>query len=98
MDPFFDGGHLVDQLLDKSLNLSRSNHRYFADSMHHRQKLRIVQALAMVFSLKRTWDDRILTFLFDENNQHNVTFIVECIIGALLDSKRIEDILKKVNY
>lgn len=81
--------------LSADLNLSKS--RYYADSQQHRSKLRIVQALAVLLHRSGAWDIRLQTALLNENNQPNVTFILELMIGRTIDSSHLSKMLQEVS-
>lgn len=57
-----------------------------------------MQALAALLSRNTFWDDRLETALLSENNQPNVTFILELMIGRTIDTGRLSKLLEKVNY
>lgn len=55
--------------------------RYYANSATHRLKLRLVQAIAVMVDLDGHTTPGLIEMLLDENNQLNVTYIVELIVG-----------------
>lgn len=100
--PFFRFSTFIDDLTNYLFNLSAqlnlSKPRYYADSQQHRSKLRIMQALAVLFGRSnKAWDIRLQTALLSENNQPNVTFILELIIGATIDPKHLTNLLAEVS-
>ncbi|KAJ6649786.1 putative methyltransferase TARBP1 [Pseudolycoriella hygida] len=72
---------LRNTLYEMSVNLNLSKSRYYPDSEQHRLKLRLVQALAI---LK---DHRLNEAILTEQNQVNVTYIMELIVAATSDIK-----------
>lgn len=70
--------------------------RYYTNSYHHSLKLRITQALAFLFRLDGTWDDRMLKILLEEANQTNVTHINELILAATIQTDQMLPIIEKV--
>lgn len=89
--------NLLDYFFKLSAELNLSKPRYYGDSLQHRSKLRIVQVLAMLLSRNRTWDARLQTALLNENNQPNVTFILELMIGATIESAHLLKLLQEVS-
>lgn len=76
---------LRDKCFSRLSQLRAAKPRYYADSEHHRLKLRLVQTLAIIESCQPTekcpLDDRFIHILLHENNQLNITYILECIIA-----------------
>ncbi len=88
---------LTSYLFKLSAELNSSKPRYYADSQQHRSKLRIIQALAILFNRSKIWDDRLQTALLNENNQPNVTFILELMIGRTIDPNHLINLLQEVS-
>lgn len=86
--------HLKNMLFEKNTEIYRP--RYFFNSHQHVIKLRLMQALAVLFRLDNEWDDRILDGILKESNQTNVTFITEMIIAETIDPDAIFDVIDKV--
>ncbi|XP_037024426.1 uncharacterized protein LOC119066209 isoform X2 [Bradysia coprophila] len=86
---------LRNYLFKLSADLNLSKPRYYADSQQHRSKLRIMQALAVLLSKSNTWDGRLQAALLNENNQPNVTFILELMIGRTVDSVHLKKLLQE---
>lgn len=55
-----------------------------------------MQALAILFSRSPTWDIRLQTALLNENNQPNVTFILELMIARTIEPSHLSKILQEV--
>lgn len=55
-----------------------------------------MQALATLFSRSSTWDIRLQTTLLNENNQPNVTFILELMIGRTIEPSHLSKLLQEV--
>lgn len=87
---------LTNYLFKLSADLNLSKPRYYADSQQHRSKLRVVQALATIVCRSRNWDTRLKNALLNENNQPNVTFILELIIGRTIESSHLSKLLQEV--
>lgn len=84
-------------LFKLSAELNSSKPRYYADSQQHRSKLRVIQALAILFNRSKMWDDRLQTALLNENNQPNVTFILELMIGRTIQPSHLIKLLQEVS-
>lgn len=61
--------------------ISKSNPRYYADSLPHRQKLRLVQGLCVVTKLTATQPYPFLHHLLQETNQPNVNYLLELLLA-----------------
>lgn len=92
-----DLNHFINKLFDKNNELTKTKSRYFSNSDHHRQKLAIFQALAGLISCTNHWYNNLISILQTENNQLNITIILECIIGATIPEKDMLNLLKTVN-
>ncbi|XP_055379675.1 uncharacterized protein LOC129610906 isoform X2 [Condylostylus longicornis] len=89
---------LRDKLLVESENLNKKS-RYFKNSKHHKLKLRIIQALALLSSFPNIpknyiWTDRFLMCIFEENNQTDVTYIMELVIAKTISSSKLFNLLE----
>lgn len=80
----------------KFINMSESRIRYFNDSHHHRIKLRVIQSLAML--LEPILEDQLFIkqILLNQNNQLNITYIIELIAANILTLDEIISVLSKV--
>lgn len=90
--------YLKERCLSRSAALYASKPRYYANSEHHRLKLRLIQVLAAIVSVDAVWDERFADALMNENNQLNVTFILECIIAYTIEPDRLLDLLNQVSF
>lgn len=86
--------HLKEALFEKNDEIYRP--RYFFNSHQHAMKLRLTQALALLFRLDNEWDDRILDGILKESNQTNVTFVTELIIAETVNPYNLLDLIDKV--
>lgn len=89
---------LLQSCFDQLQQLGSQKPRYYANSETHRLKLRLVQAIAIMSSRLPKWHDQLETMLLAENNQLNVTYIVELLVGATVEPDRLLDMIQKVNY
>lgn len=88
--------NLRERCLSRSAALYTSKPRYYANSEHHRLKLRLMQALAAIVSVDAVWDERFADALLNESNQLNVTFILECIVAHTIEPTRLLNLLDQV--
>lgn len=70
--------------------------RYFNKSHYHSLKLRYTQAIAFLFHLDPTWDDRTVEFILHEANQTNVKYICELIVAETMKPDQLFPIIGKV--
>lgn len=68
--------------------------RHFNKSYKHSRKLRLTQALALLFRLDPVWDERIVEFIFKEVNQTNVKLINELIVAYTVDKWHLFDLIE----
>lgn len=89
---------LKESLIQKSIDISVKKPRYFKNSPHHRLKLRVICALAVLHRKEgnRAWDDRLLTTVFQENNQTDVTMIAERIVALTISKEVLLDLVAKL--
>lgn len=88
---------LLQSCFEQLKHLGSRKSRYYANSETHRLKLRLVQAIAILSSRIPNWDDHLETMLLTENNQLNVTYIVELLVGHTVEPTRLLNMLAKVN-
>lgn len=88
--------NLRERCLSRSAALHTSKPRYYANSEHHRLKLRLIQALAAIVSVDAVWDERFADALLNESNQLNITFILECIIAYTIEPSQLFKLLDQV--
>lgn len=88
--------NLRESCLSRGAALYASKPRYYANSEHHRLKLRLIQALAAIVSVDAVWDERFADALLNESNQPNITFILECIIAFTIEPPRLLKLLDQV--
>lgn len=88
--------NLRERCLSRSATLYTSKPRYYANSEHHRLKLRLIQALAAIVSVDAVWDERFADALLNESNQPNITFILECILAYTIEPDRLINLLEQV--
>lgn len=89
---------LKESLIEKSIEISVKKPRYFKNSLHHRLKLRIICALAVIYrkGANRSWDNRLLKTVFEENNQSDVTMIAERIVAMTISKEVLLDLVAKL--
>ncbi|KAL5279983.1 TARBP1 family protein [Megaselia abdita] len=89
---------LKENLVQKSIEISLKKPRYFKNSPHHRLKLRVICALAVLHRKEsnRVWDDRLLKTVFEENNQTDVTMIAERIVAMSIPKEVLMDLVTKL--
>ncbi|XP_001237715.3 uncharacterized protein LOC4576628 isoform X1 [Anopheles gambiae] len=68
-------------LIERFAQLTKTKERYYADSITHRQKLRIVQALCVVLKLTGTQPYPVLNAMLYETNQPNINYLFELIVA-----------------
>ncbi|XP_050073448.1 uncharacterized protein LOC126561381 [Anopheles maculipalpis] len=68
-------------LIERFTQLTKAKERYYADSITHRQKLRIVQALCVVLKLTGTKPYPLLEVMLYETNQPNINYLIELIVA-----------------
>ncbi|XP_065089966.1 probable methyltransferase TARBP1 [Ochlerotatus camptorhynchus] len=68
-------------LIEKFQQITKSKERYYADSQTHRHKLRIMQALCVVFKLTGTKPYSLLEIVLYETNQPNINYLIELILA-----------------
>lgn len=100
---FIQQNDSIKQIRDlKNIILSKNEEfykvRYFNKSHHHSLKLRYTQALAFLFRLDPTWDDRLLQFILKEANQTNVKYICEMIVADTMKPNQLFPIIEKVMH
>uniref|UniRef100_T1GPZ6 tRNA/rRNA methyltransferase SpoU type domain-containing protein n=1 Tax=Megaselia scalaris TaxID=36166 RepID=T1GPZ6_MEGSC len=89
---------LKELLIQKSIEISTKKPRYFKNSPHHRLKLRVICALAVLHRNEniRFWDSRLLKTVFDENNQTDVTLIAERIVAMTIPKDVLLELVSKL--
>ncbi|XP_059218422.1 uncharacterized protein LOC106089434 isoform X2 [Stomoxys calcitrans] len=89
------------RLIERHKEISRKKPRYFSNSYEHRLKLRIAESI--VYSISKFGSeisevdeimDNLWHILLNENNQLNINYIYEYIIGTI--DKRKQVFLKKL--
>uniref|UniRef100_A0A4Y0BDV6 SpoU_methylase domain-containing protein n=1 Tax=Anopheles funestus TaxID=62324 RepID=A0A4Y0BDV6_ANOFN len=68
-------------LIERFTQITKAKERYYADSITHRQKLRIVQALCVVLKLTGTKPYPLLEIMLYETNQPNINYLIELIVA-----------------
>uniref|UniRef100_A0A182SG55 tRNA/rRNA methyltransferase SpoU type domain-containing protein n=1 Tax=Anopheles maculatus TaxID=74869 RepID=A0A182SG55_9DIPT len=68
-------------LIERFTQITKAKERYYADSITHRQKLRIVQALCVVLKLTGTKPYPLLEVMLYETNQPNINYLIELIVA-----------------
>lgn len=86
---------LKDLLFERNTEIYRP--RYFFNSHQHAMKLRLMQALALLFRLDNEWDARILDGILKESNQTNVAFVTELIVAETINPYDLLDCINKVS-
>lgn len=89
---------LKENLIQKSIEISTKKPRYFKNSPHHRIKLRVICALAVLHRNEsiRVWDKRLLKPVFEENNQTDVTMIAERIIAMAIPKTELLELVERL--
>lgn len=87
---------IKNKLLDQSVTLLKEKPRYFSDSLQHRLKLRMLQALYFIFQVDTVFDDRLLTGVLYENNQPNVACLYEILIAETIPREKLVSLLDEV--
>lgn len=88
---------LIDKLINEFNKITKSKPRYFADSQHHRIKLRIVQTLSILFDFTNSSNNFLLNTILNGNNQPNVNYIIECITAKTISSESLIKVLENLN-
>lgn len=57
-----------------------------------------MQTLAVLIGRSRCWNDNLQITLLNENNQPNVTFILELMIGGTIEPNRLLQLLTEVSF
>ncbi|XP_058066157.1 uncharacterized protein LOC131215777 [Anopheles bellator] len=82
-------------LVEKFTEITKAKERYYADSITHRQKLRIIQALCVVLKLTGTKPYPLLEVMLYETNQPNINYLIELIVAdSAIDTLTIANKLK----
>ncbi|XP_052873770.1 uncharacterized protein LOC128279088 [Anopheles cruzii] len=82
-------------LIEKFTEITKAKERYYADSITHRQKLRIIQALCVVLKLTGTKPYPLLEVMLYETNQPNINYLIELIVAdSAIDTLTIANKLK----
>ncbi|XP_052894702.1 uncharacterized protein LOC128302029 [Anopheles moucheti] len=68
-------------LIERFNQITTAKERYYANSITHRQKLRIVQALCVVLKLTGTKPYQLLEIMLYETNQPNINYLLELIVA-----------------
>uniref|UniRef100_A0A182PW31 tRNA/rRNA methyltransferase SpoU type domain-containing protein n=1 Tax=Anopheles epiroticus TaxID=199890 RepID=A0A182PW31_9DIPT len=68
-------------LIERFAELTKAKERYYADSITHRLKLRIVQALCVVLKLTGTQPYALMDVMLYETNQPNINYLLELIVA-----------------
>lgn len=82
-------------LINKFLELSKANSRYFGDSKTHREKLRITQSLCFLFLRNSCEIAKVGQILFNENNQLNVTYLLELMVAYFAPEELFEHYIER---
>ncbi|XP_050094345.1 uncharacterized protein LOC126577025 [Anopheles aquasalis] len=86
---------LEHMLIERFTQITKAKERYYADSITHRQKLRIVQALCVVLKLTGTKPYPLLDVMLYETNQPNINYLIELIVAdSAIDTLTIANSLK----
>ena len=65
----------------KFIDITKAKERYYADSQVHRQKLRILQTICVIFKLSGVFSSNYRDILLKETNQHNINYLLEMFIA-----------------
>uniref|UniRef100_A0A182MMT1 tRNA/rRNA methyltransferase SpoU type domain-containing protein n=1 Tax=Anopheles culicifacies TaxID=139723 RepID=A0A182MMT1_9DIPT len=85
-------------LIERFTQITKAKERYYADSITHRQKLRIVQALCVVLKLTGTKPYPLLDIMLYETNQPNINYLLELIVAdGWIDTLTIANLLRNEN-
>ncbi|XP_059622676.1 uncharacterized protein LOC132265900 [Phlebotomus argentipes] len=84
---------LLDKLVTKYGELSRSKAMYYPNSNHHLYKLRIIQAIAAIVRVKKIWHPQFLVFLLNESNQPSILYILELIVACAIPTEDIDRLI-----
>uniref|UniRef100_A0A1I8MW94 tRNA/rRNA methyltransferase SpoU type domain-containing protein n=1 Tax=Musca domestica TaxID=7370 RepID=A0A1I8MW94_MUSDO len=94
----FGGEDYILHLVNQHKLISKKKPRYFANSYEHRLKIRIALGLANankdISFISDDLMDSLWSILLDENNQLNISYFYEYIVGTLGPSK--DEFLKKL--
>ncbi|XP_049541308.1 uncharacterized protein LOC125954772 isoform X1 [Anopheles darlingi] len=86
---------LEHMLIERFTQITKAKERYYADSITHRQKLRIVQALCVVLKLTGTKPYPLLDVMLYETNQPNINYLIELLVAdSTIDTLTIANSLK----
>uniref|UniRef100_A0A182N845 Fumarylacetoacetase n=1 Tax=Anopheles dirus TaxID=7168 RepID=A0A182N845_9DIPT len=86
---------LEQMLIERFTQITKAKERYYADSITHRQKLRIVQALCVVLKLTGTKPYPLLEVMLYETNQPNINYLIELIVAdSSIDTLTIANSLR----
>uniref|UniRef100_A0A182Q8K1 tRNA/rRNA methyltransferase SpoU type domain-containing protein n=1 Tax=Anopheles farauti TaxID=69004 RepID=A0A182Q8K1_9DIPT len=86
---------LEQMLIERFTQITKAKERYYADSITHRQKLRIVQALCVVLKLTGTKPYPLLEVMLYETNQPNINYLIELIVAdSTIDTLTIANSLR----
>ncbi|XP_053665227.1 uncharacterized protein LOC128714379 [Anopheles marshallii] len=82
-------------LIERFNQITTAKERYYANSITHRQKLRIVQALCVVLKLTGTKPYQLLEIMLYETNQPNINYLIELIVAdSSIDTLTIANSLR----
>ncbi|KFB52925.1 AGAP005789-PA-like protein [Anopheles sinensis] len=82
-------------LMERFVQITKAKERYYADSITHRQKLRIIQALCVVLKLTGTKPYPLLEVMLYETNQPNINYLIELIVAdSAIDTLTIANSLR----
>ncbi|XP_053674346.1 probable methyltransferase TARBP1 [Anopheles nili] len=82
-------------LIERFAQITKAKERYYADSITHRQKLRIVQALCVVLKLTGSKPYPLLEVMLYETNQPNINYLIELIVAdSSIDTLTIANSLR----
>ncbi|XP_058121309.1 probable methyltransferase TARBP1 isoform X2 [Anopheles coustani] len=82
-------------LMERFVQITKAKERYYADSITHRQKLRIIQALCVVLKLTGTKPYPLLEVMLYETNQPNINYLIELIVAdSTIDTLTIANSLR----
>lgn len=88
---------LKETLIKRSLEMGIKKPRYFSNSFHHREKLRIIETIAFILSETKEYDDRLFKTLVEENNQPNICNLIEIILACTMPNEAFSDILNNLD-
>ncbi|XP_054732953.1 uncharacterized protein LOC129240907 isoform X1 [Anastrepha obliqua] len=96
--PFGYTNTILNELLDIYKTLSIKKPRYFENSMEHRLKMRIANAIFLkIQSNTEFWNEDLLLLVLKYNNQPNVNYMLELLVAKCApDDKFILDKLNEV--